>query len=393
MIHSTRYYLIQIPLLMLVIFFLYYNCLYIIDRLNVHTFLRQSVKVGIEAEEIAFQERHEFINLEGWLNYNEYDEDDEIKEGNRQITTLNNTTNNNLICKGLILKVPSSHSHDPQICRKLGGRKCGRYLQKVVIPLSSANSNSNIDNINKMSNINSFYYWGGILIPGCTYCLWKEPEDKFCDPVWGYLQYSFEEDRWKCRSHLPGVYDAATNRLSACEPGGTLVRITNGQEEVVDLSQMKPQDFFLPIDEQKKYICRCSTGFIAKPDISRSTCFHDPCLAHLPPGVITAKGYTNGLCDCGPTYTNLHGNRKFPCTACPDPYFDKDTYELTIWIKCANGKNLDKEDKGTYPCLNFEDIERGCAKVILKANFIPKSDIKDYEHKENFFQRFIKFNH
>ena len=361
-------YLFQIPVIIFVLFFVYYNCLYIIDRFYVHNFLRQSIKDGLEAEEMAFRERHEFIDLQGWLNYNEYDDNDEIK-----INQLNT-------CKGMILKVPSSQSHDNQICRKLGGRKCGRYLERVVIPLPSSNN-----------NIRRFYYGGGILIPGCTYCLWKQPEDQFCDPLWGYLQYSFDEDRWKCRSHLPGLYDATTNRLTACEPGGTLVKITNGQDEVIDLSQMTPQDFFIPLEEQEKYICRCSLGYISNPEISRSACFRDPCLVHLPSGVITAPGYSNGLCDCGQMYTNLHGNKRFPCTACPDPEFDEERQELTIWMKCASDKKNIGIHKGSYPCLNFEDIQRGCARIVLKAKFISKNELTNYENHENFFHRFIKF--
>lgn len=362
MISSTHQYFLQIPVIIFVLFFIFFNFLYITDRFYIHSFLRQSIKEGLEAEEIAFEERHEFIDLQGWLNYNEYDNNNDIK--------INK-------CKGMILKVDSSQSHDNQICQKLGGRKCGRYLEKVVIPISSSTSNI------------KYYYGGGILKPGCTYCLWKQPEEKFCDPVWGFLQYSFEEDRWKCKSYLPGLYNATTNRLTACEPGGTLVKITNGQDEVVDLTQMTPQDFFIPLKEQEKYICRCSPGYISNPDISRSACFRDPCLVHLPSGVITAPGYSNGLCNCGPMYTNLHDNKHFPCTACPDPHFDEEKQELSIWMKCKIDKNNIEIHKGTYPCSNFEDIERGCAKVILKAKFVSKTDLIDYENTEKIFNRFM----
>lgn len=261
-------------------------------------------------------------------------------------------------CEGLVVEVPVTHHVS---CRELLGPTCGPYSQRIRVPVG----------------VSMYTHTGGKLQDGKEYCVSKKPpETQKCHPKWGYLKYDPSWKRWNCHSRVPGIYNATTNTFDACGPGGYLTKINSSGYRRVDYDMLDPEDVYT---YPTNYKCVCPKGYISRPDISRSVCYADPCLAHLPVDVdIPGYDITTDTCNCGDYYTNMHGDPSQPCTACPDPTYDEKTGDIIMWVPCSSA----------YPCITPEDIERGCMKCVVKAKIIwkPKN-----EKDEDFLKRIVGY--
>ena len=339
-----------IPLLILVLFFCYATVKYIYHRNSMANFIRE------QGGDLRSDE--DFVDISSWL-----------KLTDKQITKVVRNGGNLDKCKTMALHIPRERVTEPNVCNALGEGFCGTVMKKITIPESSASE---------------FYTTNGTkLLPGESYCVYKQPPlmDRVkCDEVWGFWQFSPVRDRWICKSKVPGIYNAANNTFDACrreDPAGEL--LFRGEPLATDVSTaFTPEDFFSE-DFQKKISCRCSRGFVFRPDISRSMCFMDPCVAGLPVNA-AAKGYQpdSGTCECGDYFVNMYQDLRFPCTACPYsfPTYDEKTNLLTVFIKCYDpedergGKDL---SLGLFPCNSFDDKTRGCMRAYVRVKAIPIS--------------------
>lgn len=308
-----------IPILLLVLSFILRACQYLKDRFEIiaTTSLRR-IEETIETTRRLSDEFHD--HWQSWLP----------REGEKQQRRHHRGDDDVERCRDLIVPLPEDD--DDITCRRLMGPVCGPYAQRVKIP----------------PGLDVFTRRGGKLEEGREYCTWKSPhgavEGGGCDPQWGYLQFSPELDRWRCRSRLPGIYNADTDTFDACHPGGQLLL---DDEAIVDYSSLSPSDLYDRGGERVR--CRCPPGYVSRPSISRSTCFVDPCLTHLPRDVDAPGLREDGTCDCGDYYVNANdGDPRRPCTACPDPTLEGG--RLNFWIECD----------GSYPCISQEDQIRGC---------------------------------
>ena len=189
-----------------------------------------------------------------------------------------------------------------------------------------------------------------------------------------------------CKSKVPGVYNALQNRFDPCrreDPSGVLYF---KNEKIVDIpTRFTPEEFY-SVDFQKEFRCECSPGFVFQPELSRTTCFKDPCLFNLPPSA-AAPGYDKktGECDCGKFFTNLYPNNKFsPCATCPQgaaPSYDRKTNMLTFYVKCRKDDNNDDDNENTavLPCITTEDKMRGCVKAKVKVKPVKNPDKMSFE--------------
>ena len=215
---------------------------------------------------------------------------------------------------------------------------------------------------------------------GHSYCVNVSipSHSKTCDEVWGFWHFSEKFNKWMCKSKVPGIYNAIKNTFDDSCQNGTL--LYDGQEiDKTTIPQIfTPLDFYSK-EFQQRFECKCARGFLSAPELSRTTCFKDPCLLELPKNA-AAPGYKEGLCDCGDHFVNMYRDKNYPCTACPynSPEFDKKTNTLTVYIKCYN----DDKDFGLYPCKSQEDKIRGCMKAKIK---VKPMDIK----KETTFEELI----
>ena len=296
-------------------------------------------------------------------NNNNDDGDDENKyydintliKNNKFIQRDYNEKDILLLCKGMVLEIDD----DKQNCKELSQDVCdGRViLKKITIP-----ENSNID----------FYSHSGYkLIKGKSYCIYKPPPvnngNNECDETWGFWQYSLMYEMWRCKSKVPGIYNAEKNIFDACSKGkGYLYRNMDYIPNDYIPREYSPEQFY-SLDFQKQFRCDCPNGYISRPEMSRTTCFKDPCLASLPPNAIAA-GYDpkTGNCRCTPYFKNLYPNNlKSPCTMCPDaPVWDHINNLLIFYVKCG--------DDYKYPCTTMEDRIRGCIKTSIKVKPISK---------------------
>ena len=304
-----------------------------------------------------------------------YDTNDWIKKNENLIYSIDDSdynivddgksiSNKITTCKGIIVEI----DRDKLNCNDLSRDLCDGQiiLRKFTVPL-----NSKID----------FYSHSGYkLIKGQSYCIYKPPpiddgSSNDCNETWGFWKYSLKYNMWRCKSKVPGVYNEETNSFDPCSKGNGHLYYNNHYLPNQYISRnFNPEQFF-SLKFQKKFKCDCPRGYISRPDLSRTTCFKDPCLINLPP-YSEAAGYDvkTGNCNCGPYFKNLYpDNLKSPCTMCPDaPVWDYRNNNLIIYVKC--GEN----DK--FKCISEEDKLRGCIKTKLKVKPIYVNELK----KSNF---------
>ena len=307
-----------------------------------------------------FQENKTFLEKN-----NKNDDDDDISQYFDINEWLKNNNNNNLIerdlndndielCKGMVIEI----DNDKEDCNEVSKDLCdGKIMfKKITIPL--------------YSNIDFYSHSGYKLNKGQSYCIYKPPPnllsnntDAKCDETWGFWQYSSKYERWQCKSKVPGIYNPIENKFNPCSKGkGQLFYQDDGYiaNHTIPI-KFNPEQFY-SLDFQNKFQCVCPKGYISRPDISRTTCFKDPCLISLPPNAV-ADGYQKetGNCHCSPYFTNLYpDNPKSPCTTCPNgPSWDSNLNILTIYVKCG--------EKEKFPCLTVEDQIRGCIKATIKV--------------------------
>ena len=256
------------------------------------------------------------------------------------------------LCKTRIMRIQDKDIQNENICNQMSKVLCdGKVnLTKITIPTDS-----------KIS----FYFDSNIkLVNGQSYCMHKPPPPLLsnitttttaCNEVWGYWQFSQKYEHWMCKSKVPGIYNAAKNVFDACRPG----RLYYNNRYIRDVSQKTPETFY-SIEEQKKFYCDCPHGYISIPELSRTTCFKDPCFKLLPHNPF-AKGYNKktGECDCGEYYSHVDvDNLKSICTACPTPVYDSTNNTLKLYIKCGNNE--------VFPCVTSEELVKGCKEATLK---------------------------
>ena len=312
-------------------------------------------------------------------NYDMDDDDDDF-DAIEQLVTNNNNNNSriNIIdsdwCKNLVLEIPDDNDDD-NICDNLGDGLCKHIeMKRVKIP-------------NDLTS--ELYTSNGIkLMPGRSYCLYKQPplkhSDQRCDSVWGFWKYSPVYERWLCKSKVPGVYSAGTNLFDACQredPKGQLLFDGQPIDDIKNIPEIIPESFN-SLDFQARFECQCPTsGFVSRPDLSRTSCYNDPCLATLP-RLAVAPGYNilDDSCDCGSHFGNMFNDKKYPCTACPSsfPSYDEQSKIMTIYVKCDGGDN---PSFGLFPCLSDEDKIRGCIKATVKIKALKQTDDDTFEDR------------
>lgn len=316
---------------------------------------------------------------EAFIDDDDIDDDDIerwLTKSERRIVKANTAT---LGCEGMVLEIDDDVSDDPNICEKLSGRMCGGYMKRVDVPLTSE-----ID----------LYSTNGVkLMPGKSYCAYKEPptnENSNCDPVWGFWHFSQLLDRWVCKSKVPGVYNANLDEFNPCGPLGSLT-IDGRELKSEDIPVLfTPRDFYAT-EMQGRFECKCSPGYVSRPDLSRTTCFPDPCLASLPP-YADAPGYrhSDDSCDCGEHFVNIDHDPQQPCTACPYnfPSWDAESNVVSVYVKCYAEEEIPKSGGG-IPCLTEEDRLRGCAKVNITVKPVPR-DAQPLKFEDRiFFKRIL----
>ena len=251
------------------------------------------------------------------------------------------------MCKSIVVEIDNDKKNCNDISQQLCDGKV--FLRKVTIP-----SNSAID----------FYSHSGYkLAKGKSYCIYKPPPSSNnykCNEVWGFWKYSLKYEMWQCKSKVPGIYNAETNKFDPCSKGkGSLYYNGSYVPNKYISTQFSPENFY-SLNFQRRFECDCPRGYVSKPELSRTTCFKDPCLINLPPDSV-AGGYdvSTGNCRCSPFFKNLYpDNPKSPCTTCPDaPIWDRSNNSLILYVKCG--------EKFKFPCLTEEDKMRGCIKATL----------------------------
>ena len=373
--------MITIIIFIILLSFLYLACEYVLHRRK----MALTIKDDIENDDDDDDDNDD--NDDNNSNNNNNDRDDIIerlvvRRNNNRATTRTTISDPNW-CKGLVLRIPSSkvnHSIDDNddddegICNELGGRLCsGIEMKRVDIPHTFKT---------EIYSSNGFR-----LHPGQSYCLFKQPPllettataTAMCDDVWGFWKYSPIYERWLCTSKVPGIYNAKTNKFDACErddPSGKLLFDGRIIDDFKSLD-LVPEDFYSE-EFQKRFECDCpSSGYLSKPELSRTFCFRDPCTLSLPVHAY-APGYDEdtGNCDCGQHFMNMYNSQAYPCTACPFnfPDYNPDTHTLSVFIKCYNNDNKYTDEFGLFPCHSQEDKIRGCMKARVKVKFIPEEE-------------------
>ena len=287
-------------------------------------------------------------NIQKWLNHNQ------------SIVNNNNNNNDNVtdFCKSKIINIDIIvNKEKDNICSKLSKEFCQdeTQLTKITVP--------------EDNNIPFYLDSGTKLINGRSYCIYKPPpplisnntsKNITCHETWGFWQYSTKYECWLCKSKVPGVYNAEKNKFDACQPG--YMTFNDKPISYETLIDQKTPEFFYNIENQKKFGCHCPHGYVFKPEVSRTTCFKDPCLSLLPKGVLSVKGYNplTGECDCGDMFYNVNvKNKKSYCTACPSPIWDPSQNILRLFIKCG--------EKEMFPCVTQDEKIRGCkAETIIR---------------------------
>ena len=261
------------------------------------------------------------------------------------------------LCKGIVVEIDDGKENCNHLSQKLCDGKV--LLRKITIPM-----NSTID----------FYSHSGYkLTKGRSYCVYKPPPDiNDCDETWGYWKYSLKYEMWQCKSKVPGVYNSEKNVFDPCQKGGGSL-FHNGHYLSGELIPMyfSPEQFY-SIKFQRQFACDCPRGYISRPELSRTTCFKDPCLIDLPPHA-EAAGYDvkTGNCYCKPYFYNLYpDNPKSPCTMCPDaPMWDYRNNFLIIYVKCGENHK--------FKCITEEDKIRGCVITKLKVKLKDSDNLKN----------------
>ena len=350
-----------IPFIFLIIYFLYKVSDYIIKRNALKKYNRL-----LDGDD---RWDDDYIKLNKWLMKKISEENEKKTEDSKNDNEffLSSSSFSPSLCREMALLVPENQRSDKNICQEMSRDVCGidsQLMEKIVIP---------IDEKTNFISANGMH-----LLPGETYCVFKKPplnSKVKCNENWGYWNYSPIQDRWVCRSKVPGIYNAEKDEFSPCKGGGKFVidNIVVSPKELAN--EYKPQQFY-DVEFQKKCGCICDNykGYIFVPEISRTTCFKDPCRASLPP-FSAAPGYKHktGECHCGDFFTNLFNDKKQPCTACPydRPQYDEKNHTLTVHIKCGN------QADDLFPCESYEENIRGCRKAIILVK--PLSDKVDNE--------------
>ena len=286
-------------------------------------------------------------DLDNWINNN-----DNLIQRDDDFTVAN--IENKSLCKGIVIEI----NNNKENCNDISQNLCdGKYLlRKITVPI-----NSKID----------FYSHSGYkLTKGQSYCIYKPPPPLLsndshnkCNETWGFWKYSLKYEMWQCKSKVPGIYNANKNVFDPCKKGYLYHKGSFLPNRLIP-EQFSPEQFYT-LDFQRKFYCDCPRGYISRPELSRTTCFRDPCLINLPLNA-EAAGYDirTGVCHCTPYFYNLYpGNLKSPCTMCPDaPIWDFYNNNLILYVKCG------KEHK--FKCLTEEDEIRGCIKTVLRVKVL-----------------------
>ena len=273
---------------------------------------------------------------------------------------INSGDNDEYLCKTRVIQVPEKDKDDDTICNKLSQTLCDNRipLTKITVP-----ENTKI----------SFHLDSGVkLVNGQSYCMYKPPPPLLsssssssvvaCNEVWGFWQFSQKYEHWMCKSKVPGIYNASKNKFDACKPG--VLVFDSEYVSAENISRQNPE-WFYSTEYQNRFACDCPSGYVFREDLSRTTCFKDPCLSLLPVNPL-AKGYVKdtGYCDCGPYFYNIDINDpKSICTACPPPIYDDSEKTLKIHIKCGDGE--------MFPCTTSEEKIKGCKEAVIKAKPTP----------------------
>ena len=301
-------------------------------------------------------------------NDNDNDNDDDNIYDIEKWLKRNGNSNSNIInkdsrCKEMVVEVDDDENNCKEISQKLCDGNV--TMKKINIP-----SNSQIE----------FYSHSGVkLMNGKSYCIYKPPppllfdDDNSCNETWGFWQYSLKNERWQCKSKVPGIYNADKNDFDPCSKGKGLLYYKNTLIPKEKITRYFSPERFLEKKFQDRFKCKCPAGYVFREDLSRTTCFKDPCLANLPPYHAQTPGYNveTGNCLCGKFFTNLYPNNpKSPCTACPDaPSWDSKTNTLTIYVKCSKH----------FPCILPEDRTRGCLKARVGVKPMVINDKTSFE--------------
>ena len=286
----------------------------------------------------------------------------------------NSNSNNNNLCKTKVIQISDKDKDNNSICDELSQSLCDNRisLTKITIP----------------SDIKiSFYLDSGIkLVNGQSYCMHKPPPPllsssslSVCNEVWGFWQFSQKYEIWMCKSKVPGIYNAEKNSFDdACKPGALFY----DKHLIENISLENPESFY-STEYQNKFTCNCPKGYIFKPELSRTTCFKDPCLSLLPRNPFMVKGYNHetGNCECGDYYYNLDSNNpKSICTPCPTPIYNPIDNTLKLYIKCGPNES--------FPCITYEEKTNGCKETRIKIKPII---ISQHDDDDTVFEELVFF--
>ena len=345
--HLDKYFIVIILLI-----FCFCNFYYIYQRVKE----KQNLKTITNNDDDDNENNNDF--------FFRYDTKDWIKKNNNLIYSTGNKATKS-ICQGIIVEVDG----DKLNCNDLSRDLCDGQvlLKKFTIPHDS--------------KIDFYSHSGYKLIKGQSYCIYKPPpindRNNGCNETWGYWKYSLKYDMWRCKSKVPGIYNEETNTFDPCSKGKGYLYYDNHYLPNNHIPKNFNPEKFFDLDFQRKFKCDCPRGYISKPELSRTTCFRDPCLINLPPHS-EAAGYDvkTGNCNCGPYFKNLYpGNLKSPCTMCPDaPIWNHFDNTLIFYVKCG------EHDK--FKCISEEDKLRGCIKTKLKVKPTNVDDLKKTNFKD-----------
>ena len=293
-------------------------------------------------------------NINEWLNTHEKLIQRDTDNNHNESLMVDNTS----LCKSIVAEI----NDEIKDCHEMSQNLCNGkiLLKKFTIPLDST--------------IDFYSHSGYKLTKGQSYCIYKPPPDinsqYKCNETWGFWKYSLNHEMWQCKSKVPGIYNEEKNAFDPCSKGnGSLYH--NGHylpNEFIPL-HFSPEQFY-SLKFQRQFQCDCPRGYISKPELSRTTCFRDPCLINLPLDVVAA-GYDakTGNCNCTPYFYNLYPhNLKSPCSMCPNaPILNHHNNELILFVKCGKGFK--------FQCLTEEDELRGCIKTRIDVKLKGK-DLK-----------------
>ena len=377
--------MISIITFIILLSFLYLACEYVLHRKKMALTIQDDDDVDDDDVDADNNNNNDNDN-------NNYDNDNDdiierlvVRRNNNNNRATRTTVSDPNWCKGLVLRIPSSKVNDDDegICNELGGGLCsGIEMKRVNIPDTFKT---------EIYSSNGFR-----LHPGQSYCLFKQPPllettTNTCDDVWGFWKYSPVYERWLCMSKVPGIYNAKTNKFDACERDDPSGRVLFDGRIVDDFKSLSlvPEDFYSE-EFQRRFECDCpSSGYLSKPELSRTFCFRDPCTLSLPIHAI-APGYNEvtGNCDCGKHFVNMYNSQEYPCTACPTsfPDYDPDTHTLSVFIKCYNDNDDDDFDDdddefGLFPCHSQEDKIRGCMKAKVYVKPLLEEEENNFEDR------------